>query len=124
MNGIKGISLLNISYKMVAYIMCEHNWPIPMLFNVGLCQILKNTHEIQADTQIIIIDFKQAWDTPTNYCVEVVGKALIIRLFRQENSSSCSFIIIIDNYLHEIQLGNVDCLDVIERTTTRLKSFI
>lgn len=75
----RGISLLNIAYKILASIMCErlnpHVITIPICgFMPGrsttdqmftLRQILEKTHEFQVDTHHLFVDFKQAYDTPT-----------------------------------------------------------
>ena len=78
----RGISLLNIAYKILASIMCERLKPhvirIIGPYQCGfmpgksttdqiftLRQILEKTHEFQVDTHHLFIDFKQAYDTPT-----------------------------------------------------------
>lgn len=78
----RGISLLNIAYKVFAFILCERLKPhvIRVIGNYQcgfmpgrgtsdqiftLRQILEKTQEFQVDTHHLFIDFKQAYDTPT-----------------------------------------------------------
>ena len=80
----RGISLLNIAYKILAAIMCERLKPhvirvigsyqcgfMPgratsdQIFTIR--QILEKTQEFQIDTHHLFIDFKQAYDTPKRY---------------------------------------------------------
>ena len=78
----RGISLLNIAYKVLASIMTERLKPYVISiigpyqcgFMPGkstsdqlftLRQILEKTQEYQVDTHHLFVDFKQAYDTPT-----------------------------------------------------------
>lgn len=80
-NNYRGISLLNIAYKIFASIMCERLKPhvirIIGPYQCGfmpgksttdqiftLRQILEKTQEHQVDTHHLFVDFKQAYDTP------------------------------------------------------------
>lgn len=81
-SNYRGISLLNIAYKVLAFILCERLKPhvIRIIGNYQcgfmpgrgtsdqiftLRQILEKTQEFQVDTHHLFIDFKQAYDTPT-----------------------------------------------------------
>lgn len=80
-SNYRGISLLNIAYKIFASIVCERLKPhvirIIGPYQCGfmpgksttdqiftLRQILEKTHEFQVDTHHLFVDFKQAYDTP------------------------------------------------------------
>lgn len=83
-SNYRGISLLNIAYKVFAFILCERLKPhvirIVGDYQCGfmpgrgtsdqiftLRQILEKTQEFQVDTHHLFVDFKQAYDTPTRH---------------------------------------------------------